>query len=209
MSTAIDGRRFVKELVALAKAGEDGRTVLAAPMPGFYRDAPMLGGALAPGNSLGELEVLGVSYRLIVPPKVHGAVVEIAPAEGRARRLARRPVAFGEALLTIDPATHTGVGVSNGGVENTSRGPSGALVFCAPMSGRYYAKPAPDAEPFVRIGAMIEVGQSVALLEVMKTFNRVQYGGNGMPARAKIVSIIPNDGDDVRGGDPLFEIEST
>ncbi len=205
MKAPLDGRRFVKEVLALTRSTDAGHTILAAPMPGFYRDAPMIGGALQPGSTLGVLEVLGVSHRLIVPVNVHGVVIATAASS---RRLARRPIAYGEALLTIDPELRASIGTSNAAAESTSASAAGTLTFCAPMSGRYYSKPAPDAEPFVRVDEIIEAGQSVALFEVMKTFNRVQYGGAGVPARAKIVSILPSDGDDVRGGDPLFEIES-
>ncbi|MDQ3033457.1 MAG: hypothetical protein M3Y87_13645, partial [Myxococcota bacterium] len=64
MSASIDGRRFAPELAAVAKSDGEGRTVLAAPMPGVFRGGPVLGAVLAPGASLGELEVLGLRHRL-------------------------------------------------------------------------------------------------------------------------------------------------
>lgn len=204
MKAPVDGRRFAKELVALPTQLEADRKVLGAPMPGFYRNAPIIGARLEPDAALGELEVLGARYRLIVPASAHGVVIAVGDPE---RRLARRPVEYGEALITLDTelgANSHGASTTKGPMEN----PSGALTFSAPMSGRYYARPAPDAEAFVQIGGVIEVGQSVAVLEVMKTFNRVQYGGAGMPQRARILAILAQDGEDVRSGDPLFEIES-
>ena len=42
----------------------------------------------------------------------------------------------------------------------------------------------------------------------MKTFNRITYGGDGLPARARVVRILPADGDDLDGGQPLLEIEA-
>ncbi len=47
----------------------------------------------------------------------------------------------------------------------------------------------------------------MALLEVMKTFNRVQYGGPGLPARARVVRVVPDNESDVDGGDILLELE--
>jgi acetyl-CoA carboxylase biotin carboxyl carrier protein len=45
------------------------------------------------------------------------------------------------------------------------------------------------------------------LLEVMKTFNRIAYGGPGLPARATIRRVVPADGDDVEAGSPLLVVE--
>jgi acetyl-CoA carboxylase biotin carboxyl carrier protein len=47
----------------------------------------------------------------------------------------------------------------------------------------------------------------VALLEVMKTFNRVQYGGSGLPERARVLRVVPSDGDDLAAGDAILELE--
>lgn len=209
MSGAIDGRRFVREAIAIALADDEdrggGRTVLAAPMPGLFRDAPREGALLAAGTTCGELEVLGSRYRLIVPAGAHGVVVAAPEVVGGGRRAARRPVAYREALVVLDPAALGGA-ASASATRGEARAASGALAFRAPMSGRYYARPSPDAEPLVSLGDVIEAGRTVAILEVMKTFNRVQYGGAGLPERAKVVAIVPKDGDDVNAGDPLLEL---
>jgi len=197
--SAHDGRRHMPELAALRKSDGD-RHVLAAPMPGLLRDAAVPGALLTEGMVLGELEVLGLSHRLIVPAGARGVVMP-----GQGRRTSRRPVAYGEPMLVLDPSAIEGAAAA--AATNDLHTASGALVFKAPMSGRYYAKPGPDADPFVKVGDVIESGRSVALLEVMKTFNRVQYAGPGLPERAKIVAIVPKDGDDVSAGDPLLELE--
>jgi acetyl-CoA carboxylase biotin carboxyl carrier protein len=189
-----DGRRFAKEVVATLR-GE----ALCAPMPGLYREAPEAGARVSEGTAIGELEVLGVRHRVVAPAGTHGMV---APRTGR--RLARRPVAYGEPLVVLEEAESRRATSSEASTKSSS---SGALAFRAPMSGRYYAKPAPGAEPFVKVGDTIEPGRTVALLEVMKTFNRVQYGGASLPPRARVVAILPKDGDDVNAGDPLLELE--
>lgn len=195
-----DALRHVRETAALArKDGE--RTVLAAPMPGLFRDGPELGALLADGMLLGELEVLGTRHRLIVPAGARGLVVALP--EGR--RQARRPVSYGEMLVTIDPGAVLGAAAAASATD--ARGAGAGLAFRSPMSGRYYARPGPDAEPFAKVGDVIEAGRTIALLEVMKTFNRIQYGGASVPERARIVAIVPKDGDDVSAGDPLLELE--
>lgn len=197
--TAIDGRRHVREVAALKKS-DGAHHVLAAPMPGLLRDAAPEGSLLAEGMVLGELEVLGVRHRVIVPAGVRGVVMP-----GHGRRFARRPVAYGEAMLVLDPSALQGAVLATS--SQGARAASGALVFRAPMSGRYYAKPGPGAEAFVKAGDVVEHGRTVALLEVMKTFNRVQYAGATVPERARVVAIVPQDGDDVNAGDPLLELE--
>jgi acetyl-CoA carboxylase biotin carboxyl carrier protein len=202
----IDGRRFAPELAVLAKraADEGERRVLAAPMPGFFRGAPPVGALVYEGGMLGELEVLGVRHRLIVPAGVRGVIV----AAGEGRRLGRRPVGFGEALAVVDPSAIVGAAAGASDTTTEVRASAGGdLIFRAPMGGRYYARPSPDAEPFVRVGEVIEAGRPVALLEVMKTFHRVQYGGAAMPARARVIAVVPKDGDDIHAGDPLLELE--
>jgi acetyl-CoA carboxylase biotin carboxyl carrier protein len=44
------------------------------------------------------------------------------------------------------------------------------------------------------------------LLEVMKTFHRVTYGGPGLPDTARVVRVLIADGDDVNAGDPLLAL---
>jgi biotin carboxyl carrier protein len=47
----------------------------------------------------------------------------------------------------------------------------------APTNGVFYGRPAPDAEPFVRVGERIAIGQPIGLIEVMKTFNQILFEG--------------------------------
>ncbi len=48
---------------------------------------------------------------------------------------------------------------------------------------------------------------TVAIIEVMKTFNRVSFGGPGLPERVRVRAIVPRDGDDVEAGDVLLELD--
>jgi acetyl-CoA carboxylase biotin carboxyl carrier protein len=80
------------------------------------------------------------------------------------------------------------------------------LLFCAPSSGRFYSRSSPEVEPFVAAGDEIAGGQVVCLLEVMKTFNRIEYGGEGLPARARVVAVLAHDGDDLEAGQPILAL---
>ena len=195
-----DGRMYASTIVAVA-AKTDAGIVLRSPTVGLWRARPAPGALVPPGGSIGELEVLGVVHRLVAPPDAAGVVV---PDDGE--RIARQPVDTRTALLTLDPEGS----VATKGLATTAATANGevdGLVFRAPLSGRYYARPAPTEDPFVKVGDEVEEGHTVALLEVMKTFNRITYGGPGLPARAKVLEILPADGDDVDEDDVLLRVE--
>ena len=47
------------------------------------------------------------------------------------------------------------------------------IAITTPLSGVFYASPAPDEPPYVREGDAVEAGQTVALVEAMKVFNEI------------------------------------
>ncbi|NNE20188.1 MAG: hypothetical protein HKN10_17100 [Myxococcales bacterium] len=83
-----------------------------------------------------------------------------------------------------------------------------ALAFTAPMSGRFYGRPSPSEAPFVSAGDIVQRGQTLGLLEVMKTFNRLVYQGDHLPDAAKVEKVVPNEGDDVVRGDVILALRS-
>jgi acetyl-CoA carboxylase biotin carboxyl carrier protein len=81
-------------------------------------------------------------------------------------------------------------------------------VFRAPTSGRFYGRSTPDKPPFVQVGSELGTGTAVCLLEVMKTFHRVTYGGTDVPTRARVREVLVADGADVNAGDPLLALDA-
>lgn len=181
---------------------EAGRIVLSATRPGLARGLPAPGTIVQGGETLGELEVLGTVLRIEVPSGVHGVVVELEATVARAKT----PVAHGSVLLVLDPEVGGARSATAAAVDDESA--AGGLSFKTPLGGRYYARPSPGAEAFVKVGDEIETGATIALVEVMKTFHRLRYGGEGLPARARIVRIVPKEGDDVARGAPILEVSS-
>lgn len=177
----------------------DGTMHLLAPAVGLVRGLPETG-ALVSGGRLGAIEVLGVVSPLVVPPGIEGRVVTRLPSTS-----SRSPVAYGQRVLTIVPARADAAD----GPREAAGVAVAELVFRAPMSGRFYARPAPDKPALVEVGAEVATGTPLCLLEVMKTFNRIPYGGSGLPDRARIVRVCAADGDDVTRGAPLFELAAT
>ena len=199
-----DGRRFEPVLTAgLRAAGGDGRLELVCAGVGLVRGLPTVGQLVRPRQTIGQLEVLGVLHRLVAPSGAHGVVVEVAGGN----RAARCAMGFRDVLLVLDAhGAETLVDEEIRAEQAASTG--GALVFPSPLTGRFYGRAAPDKEPFVAVGDVIGHGQTVAILEVMKTFNRVIYGGADLPTHARIVGVLAKDEDDLSVGDPLFAIEA-
>ena len=72
----------------------------------------------------------------------------------------------------------------------------------SPMVGTVYMQPAPDAPPFVKIGDTVAAGQTLMIIEAMKTMNPIPATKAG-----KVVEILVGDGDPVEFGEPLVVIE--
>ena len=78
----------------------------------------------------------------------------------------------------------------------------------AQLPGTFYIKPSPEAEPYKRPGDPVAIGDTIGMIEVMKTFSRVLYGGDALPARARVRAILLADESDVAAGDGLLELEA-
>jgi acetyl-CoA carboxylase biotin carboxyl carrier protein len=191
-----DGRSHRHELVALL--GDD--LTVRSPAVGLWRGGPSPGRVVRPGDEIGELEILGVLHRLVAPAHAVGAVVD----DGRPRR-APIAVDHGAVLFRVDPAAVAGTLAAAETAQDAAT--TGALLFRAPLSGRFYARPGPDQPPFVHAGDEIAEGQTVGLLEVMKTFNRLTYGGEGLPVRARVKAVLPDNEADLDQGDAILELE--
>jgi acetyl-CoA carboxylase biotin carboxyl carrier protein len=72
----------------------------------------------------------------------------------------------------------------------------------SPMVGTAYLRPAPDAAPFVEVGAKVKAGDKVLLVEAMKTFNEILAPRDGI-----VTGILVEDGQPVEYGQPLLVIE--
>lgn len=181
---------------------DDGKLRLESPTVGLYRGEPRPGSLVAAGQVIGQLEVLGVLHHLVAPAGAAGLVL---PPESP--RPARRPVGHGDLLVALDPEAALAAGAAAPGASGTAAAGHGALVFRAPTSGRFYTRPGPGKPPLVQVGETVRGGQAIALIEVMKTFSRLQYGGDGLPDPARVKAILVRDEEDVAAGDALIELE--
>lgn len=72
----------------------------------------------------------------------------------------------------------------------------------APMVGTVYLAPQPGADPFVKVGDTVTEGETVALIEAMKTFNPVRA-----PRAGTVTRVLVGDTDPVEFGEELMIIE--
>jgi acetyl-CoA carboxylase biotin carboxyl carrier protein len=78
--------------------------------------------------------------------------------------------------------------------------PAGEVVK-SPMVGTVYLQPQPGAAPFVRVGDRVDEGQTLLLLEAMKTMNPIPAPKSGV-----LVEFLVIDGQPVEYGEPLLVI---
>src|SRR5215472_5382132 len=71
----------------------------------------------------------------------------------------------------------------------------------SPIVGTFYGSPSPGAEPFVKIGAFVETGQTLCIVEAMKLMNEIESDESG-----EVVRVFVENGQPVEYGQPLFGI---
>jgi acetyl-CoA carboxylase biotin carboxyl carrier protein len=108
-----------------------------------------------------------------------------APAPAAPRVVAApAPQAVAESVAApVDPSKHPG-------------------VVASPMVGTAYAAPEPGAKPFIEIGAQVKAGDTLLVVEAMKTMNQIPA-----PRAGTVIQILFEDGQPVEFGEPLVIIE--
>jgi len=72
----------------------------------------------------------------------------------------------------------------------------------SPMVGTAYLGPEPGARPYVEVGSMVRAGQTLLIVEAMKTMNQIPA-----PRAGRVVQILVEDAQPVEFGEPLMVIE--
>lgn len=72
----------------------------------------------------------------------------------------------------------------------------------SPMVGTAYRAPDPDARPYVEVGDKVKAGQTILIVEAMKTMNQIPA-----PKAGTVTAILVEDGQPVEYGEPLMVIE--
>jgi acetyl-CoA carboxylase biotin carboxyl carrier protein len=121
------------------------------------------------------------------------------------------PVDYGQVLLRLTSVEASEAVVAAESTSSTLSAdlPEGSFAVTSPTHGMFYRRPRPDAPAYVEIGHVIEEGNTLALVEVMKCFSAITYGGEGLPPRAKVIEIRAEDSSEIQAEQVLFVVQST
>jgi acetyl-CoA carboxylase biotin carboxyl carrier protein len=136
--------------------------------------------ALLDETSLTEIELERAGLRIRVARIV---TVAAAMPSALAQVAAAVPVVAAAAAASGDMSKHPG-------------------VVPSPMVGTAYWAPEPGAKPFVEVGTKVSVGQTLMIIEAMKTMNQIPS-----PRAGTVTQILVEDGQPVEFGEPLVIIE--
>jgi acetyl-CoA carboxylase biotin carboxyl carrier protein len=139
-------------------------------------------------TGIGELELNsnGRSVRISASPAGGGTWVASAPAAGAA------PAEAAAAVAPPPPAP----------AKPAAEPASTQKAVLSPMVGTFYRSPAPDADPFVEVGDVVEVGQTVCIIEAMKLMNEIEA-----ETRGRVVQVLVENAQPVEFGQKLFLVE--
>jgi acetyl-CoA carboxylase biotin carboxyl carrier protein len=129
-------------------------------------------------TDLTEIEIEQDGARVRVARAAHVAVPTVhvaAPGPAQAQAAA--------AVAEADPAEHPG-------------------AVKSPMVGTAYLAAEPGAKPFVEIGGPVQQGQTILIVEAMKTMNAIPA-----PRSGTVTAILVEDGQPVEYGEPLIIVE--
>jgi acetyl-CoA carboxylase biotin carboxyl carrier protein len=135
-------------------------------------------------TGLTEIEIEQDGARVRVARAAAAAVSAPAIAAPVRAPVGGEPLAqMSEAPLPFDPTKHPG-------------------LVTSPMVGTAYAAPEPGAKPFIEIGTQVKVGDTLLIVEAMKTMNQIPA-----PRAGTVIQILFEDGQPVEFGEPLVIIE--
>ena len=101
-----------------------------------------------------------------------------------------------------EPAAAGPTAAANAAAPAGPSGPSGHVVV-SPLVGTFYDAPSPDAAPFVTVGAEVARGDTLCLIEAMKTFNHIDAEVAGT-----VTAVHKHSGAPVEYGEALFVIDA-
>ena len=134
-------------------------------------------------TSLTEIEIERAGLRVRVARNISVAA-SVPAAYMPAGAAGPAPVAAAtSAAAAADPAKHPG-------------------AVPSPMVGTAYWSPEPGAKPFVEVGTKVSAGQTLLIIEAMKTMNQIPS-----PRAGTVTQILVEDGQPVEFGEPLMIIE--
>ncbi len=107
-------------------------------------------------------------------------------------------------ILPTVPSSVSSMPQTVGSVENSMETDPNLVEVKSPMVGTFYRAPSPDAEPFVKEGDRVEVGQTLCIIEAMKLMNEIKAEVSGI-----VEKILVENAQPVEYGQGLFYIRKS
>ncbi len=114
-------------------------------------------------------------------------------------RVARNITMTAAMPANFQAAASVGASVTPAAVADLAKHPG---VVPSPMVGTAYWSPEPGAKPFIEVGSKVSAGQTLLIIEAMKTMNQIPS-----PRAGTVTQILIEDGQPVEFGEPLVIIE--
>jgi acetyl-CoA carboxylase biotin carboxyl carrier protein len=156
----------------------------------------------------GDVELLGLIDRLAELLE-RSDLTELEVESGGTVLVLRKPVAAVALVPATAAASSTGsstVLAPGGSGEPSAAGRDPGVTappsIKAPLTGIFYASPAPGTAPYVQVGGEVAVGQVIGLIEAMKLFNEIKSDLAG-----RVTRVVPDSGALVKAKQPLIEVE--
>jgi acetyl-CoA carboxylase biotin carboxyl carrier protein len=127
--------------------------------------------------------------------------IEVEHAGLKIRVAKQLNVAPAQVTYAAAPAAAAPVAAPAAGGDSAPTVRASGDAVKSPMVGSVYLQPEPGAEPFVKVGDTVTAGQTLMIIEAMKTMNPIPA-----PKAGKVVEILVEDGQPVEFGEPLVVI---
>ncbi len=121
--------------------------------------------------------------------------------DGVSIRVARQPAATPASAPRRVPEVAAGAPVVPVATPGADLAQHPGMV-ASPMVGTAYLAPAPGSRPFVEVGSQVKAGETLIIIEAMKTMNQIPA-----PRTGTVIQILVEDGQPVEYGEPLMIIE--
>lgn len=208
-----------EDVLSYALFPNEARALLQKRADGTLRDItePIDGGcAAASGSNDSEEDTdMNVSQiRDLIEALDKSSVAEVTIKDGTTEVAIKKPVALTPAEAPVAPApapvpaapapAAPAAPVPAAPEPAPAAHPAGWKAVESPMVGTFYQAPAPDADPFVKVGDTVKSGQTLCIVEAMKLMNEITAEEDGV-----IREVCGVNGEPVEFGEPLFYIEPT
>jgi acetyl-CoA carboxylase biotin carboxyl carrier protein len=152
-------------------------------------------------RSMSKMTVDTALIRELAALLTEADLTEIEVAEnGRSVRVARQVQAVAMAPSVAAPVAAAAAAPAPAAAGGAPAVEAGAVT--SPMVGTVYSAPEPGAAPFIRVGDRVSKGQTLLIVEAMKTMNPIPSPRDGRVAR-----ILVENGQPVEFGEPLVVLD--